>query len=46
MVLTFIVFIGGVTALFAATVAITQDDIKKVIAYSTSSQLGYSVIRL
>jgi NADH-ubiquinone oxidoreductase chain 5 len=35
--------IGGMTAFFAATVAITQDDIKKVIAYSTCSQLGYMV---
>jgi NADH-ubiquinone oxidoreductase chain 5 len=43
MALVFIVFIGGITALFAATVAITQDDIKKVIAYSTCSQLGYMV---
>jgi NADH-ubiquinone oxidoreductase chain 5 len=36
-------FVGGLTAFFAATVAITQDDIKKVIAYSTCSQLGYMV---
>jgi NADH-quinone oxidoreductase subunit L len=33
--------IGGVTAIFAATVALTQTDIKRVIAYSTCSQLGY-----
>ena len=33
--------IGGATALFAATIAITQTDIKKVLAYSTVSQLGY-----
>jgi len=41
--LVFIMFIGGLTAFFAATIAITQDDIKKVIAYSTCSQLGYMV---
>ncbi|MCM2322522.1 MAG: NADH-quinone oxidoreductase subunit L [Oligoflexia bacterium] len=33
--------VGGVTAFFAATIAITQRDIKKVLAYSTVSQLGY-----
>jgi proton-translocating NADH-quinone oxidoreductase chain L len=41
--LLFIMFIGGLTAFFAATIAISQDDIKKVIAYSTCSQLGYMV---
>jgi NADH-quinone oxidoreductase subunit L len=39
--LTFVTFIGGTTALFAATVACVQTDIKRVIAYSTCSQLGY-----
>lgn len=42
-VLIFIMFIGGITAFFSATIAITQDDIKKVIAYSTCSQLGYMI---
>jgi len=35
--------IGGLTAFFSATIAVTQNDIKKVIAYSTCSQLGYMV---
>ncbi len=40
-VLQFITIIGGITCLFAALVAIAQTDIKKIIAYSTCSQLGY-----
>ena len=36
-----ITVIGGITALFAATVGMMQNDIKRVIAYSTCSQLGY-----
>ncbi len=39
-----IAIIGAVTAFFAATIAITQNDIKRVLAYSTLSQLGYMVM--
>jgi NADH-quinone oxidoreductase subunit L len=42
-VLFWIAIIGSFTALFAATVAVVQTDIKRVIAYSTCSQLGYMV---
>ncbi len=38
--------VGGFTALFAATIAIAQDDIKRVLAYSTVSQLGYMMLGL
>ena len=38
---TIIAVVGAATALFAATVAVAQNDIKKVLAYSTVSQLGY-----
>lgn len=43
-VMTFIALIGGTTALFAAVIAIQQDDIKRILAYSTLSQLGYMVL--
>src|SRR5271170_3849590 len=36
-----IALVGGATALFAATIGVAQNDIKKVLAYSTVSQLGY-----
>jgi NADH-quinone oxidoreductase subunit L len=39
--LNFVTFIGATTAFFAATVGLFQNDIKRVIAYSTCSQLGY-----
>ncbi len=44
--LAFVAWIGGITAVFAATIAIAQDDIKRVLAYSTISQLGYMVMAL
>lgn len=40
---TAIVIIGAITAFYAATIGLVQNDIKKVIAYSTCSQLGYMV---
>jgi len=42
-ILTIITFVGALTAIFAATTALVQNDIKKVIAYSTCSQLGYMI---
>ncbi|UXN02429.1 NADH-quinone oxidoreductase subunit L [Bartonella sp. HY406] len=44
--LTVITFIGATTAFFAATVGLVQNDIKRVIAYSTCSQLGYMFVAL
>jgi NADH-quinone oxidoreductase subunit L len=41
-----VAWIGAATAFFAATVAITQTDIKKVLAYSTVSQLGFMFVAL
>ncbi len=41
LILAFITIIGMTTAIFAASIALVQDDIKKIIAYSTCSQLGY-----
>ena len=39
-----VVYIGAITAFFAATVGLVQNDIKRVIAYSTCSQLGYMFV--
>ncbi len=44
--LLFVGVIGGVTALIAATAALAQNDIKRVLAYSTISQLGYMILGL
>jgi len=44
MALTVVAIVGTLTALFAATIGVTQTDIKKVLAYSTVSQLGYMFI--
>lgn len=41
-----VAWIGAITALFAATIALVQDDIKRVLAYSTISQLGFMVAAL
>jgi NADH-quinone oxidoreductase subunit L len=44
--LTVVTIIGAITAFFAATVGLVQNDIKRVIAYSTCSQLGYMFVAL
>jgi NADH-quinone oxidoreductase subunit L len=44
--LTFVAFTGGITMLIAALLALVQDDIKRVLAYSTVSQLGYMMAAL
>ncbi len=44
--LTVIAYIGAVTAFIAATIAVVQTDIKKILAYSTISQLGYMMLGL
>jgi NADH-quinone oxidoreductase subunit L len=46
MALTVVAIIGTLTALFAATIGVAQTDIKKVLAYSTVSQLGYMFMAL
>lgn len=42
--MSFVTFLGATTAFFAATVGLVQNDIKRVIAYSTCSQLGYMFV--
>jgi NADH-quinone oxidoreductase subunit L len=44
--LSVVIVIGGTTAFFAATIGLVQNDIKRVIAYSTCSQLGYMFVAL
>jgi NADH-quinone oxidoreductase subunit L len=43
-VLTVIAWVGGITALLSATMAMAETDLKKILAYSTLSQLGYMVM--
>jgi NADH-quinone oxidoreductase subunit L len=42
----FVVFIGATTAIFAATIGLVQNDIKRIVAYSTCSQLGYMFVAM
>lgn len=44
--MTTVAITGGVTAIFAATIALVQNDIKRILAYSTISQLGYMMLAL
>jgi len=43
-ILVIVVLVGSITAFFSSTIGLTQNDLKKVIAYSTCSQLGYMVM--
>lgn len=43
-ILIVVVLVGSITAFFSSTIGLTQNDLKKVIAYSTCSQLGYMVM--
>jgi NADH-quinone oxidoreductase subunit L len=43
---SFVLFIGATTAIFAATVGLVQNDIKRIVAYSTCSQLGYMFVAM
>ena len=44
--MTVVAWVGGFTAIFAASIALAQDDIKRILAYSTLSQLGYMIMSL
>jgi NADH-quinone oxidoreductase subunit L len=44
--LTVVTWVGAITAVFAASIAVAQDDIKRILAYSTVSQLGYMMVGL
>lgn len=46
LVMNIIAWVGGFTAIFAASIAITQRQIKRILAYSTVSQLGYMMLAL
>ncbi len=44
--LTFVMWVGAITAVFAATIGVAQNDVKRVLAYSTCSQLGFMMMGL
>ena len=44
LAMQWVAWVGAITAIFAATIGICQNDIKKVLAYSTVSQLGYMFV--
>jgi NADH-quinone oxidoreductase subunit L len=46
IVLDFIILLGGITAVFGGVMALIQKDLKRIIAYSTCSQLGYMMVAL